>query len=382
MFELKITDMEVVDGGTMQISWCVDEETLKTLSDMGCADPQVVLIVAPEGRQYHSSKEIRVVVPLQDLMAYITFRTAGPNHIFGFISTQTKRNAKNNYLAREWGSYKHTILEYDGSGWASGFDATGRRDYAQLSAEPLSVVVPTGVFAPEPPAWEKEWVNHFFGSRQSDQCNYRRRRLFAYSIQPLIIGADLLARFMLFLVSLLIVARGMSIKPLLHPLTLTIGDQGETLRKGSYLIGNALDISTTGKGFASFMFRKYWKMPLMPAFLVPLAILLHFVGVVKVLGGLALFVSIVLFGVVIVAFIFSGFFNWLGAHLGNLLGSIAVSKPKKEEKYWYLKSDEMDLLTCSTQKSPMTYDKLPPRKKTLHLRYQNLKSKVCKPFSA
>ena len=75
MLELQITDNDV-STGSVQISWCVDAEVLKELADKKVKEPQLVIVVAPEGDNYDLRKEMRKVVPLKDLMTYMEFRAA------------------------------------------------------------------------------------------------------------------------------------------------------------------------------------------------------------------------------------------------------------------------------------------------------------------
>lgn len=119
MFSLKISDLDV-SGGTVPVSWCLDMETINRLQTYGAIDPQVVIVVAPEGDKYSIKKEYRKVVPLKDLMAYIEFRSVGPNRIWAFIdSLRDHKMAKNRWLYKEGGEYGSSILTYDGNDWGS-----------------------------------------------------------------------------------------------------------------------------------------------------------------------------------------------------------------------------------------------------------------------
>src|ERR1700722_16333758 len=104
MFELKIADVDA-SSGTVPVSWCADTETLKLLSDKDKREPQVVIIVAPDGPNYNISKEYRKVVPMQDLMTYVEFRSSGPSKIWGFITLRDKKDAKDRYLNRTTGAF-------------------------------------------------------------------------------------------------------------------------------------------------------------------------------------------------------------------------------------------------------------------------------------
>ncbi len=174
MLELKVADSDVT-GGNIAVSWCVDHELIKQLADSGIADPQLVICVAPASlKGYSQYKEVRKVVSLNDLMTYIDFRVPGENNIWAFISTDSKRDTKNFFLKRSNSLFETDVLSYDGQELFRGKDF--------LKAAPLSVMVPNEVFAKEPAQWEKDWVNHLFRSKPIDQCHFRRRRLFAYTV--------------------------------------------------------------------------------------------------------------------------------------------------------------------------------------------------------
>lgn len=91
---------------------------------------------------------------------------------------------------------------------------------ALLMNEFMNVEVPDGVFAKEPPEWEKAWVNWLFRNKAIDQCDYRRRRIFAYFplLQPLIFTTICAVRLFITLICWSILMRGVNIKPVIHPL--------------------------------------------------------------------------------------------------------------------------------------------------------------------
>jgi len=53
----------------------------------------------------------------------------------------------------------------------------------------------------------------------------------------------------------------------------------------------------------------------------------------------------------------------------------------ESDELWYLQQEDMEIITCNTDKKPLTYKNLPSKRKTVGLRFQNLKTKVCRPFS-
>lgn len=379
MFDLKLTSAELNDS-TAQVSWCVDQETLKYLSDNNIADPQVVIVVAPEGRRYHSSKEYRKVVPLKDLVTYVEFRCAGPNKVWGFISHRKPSDARDYWLGKSGGDFKTSALNSDGSDWA--YDM--KQDYDDsnriLNASPQPVVVPTDVFAAEPWAWEKTWVNWLMREKAIDQCDFRRRRLFAYTLQPIVMLGNILLRMIFTLVSLLIGARNFSLQYVLHPMT-GFDDLPKVCCGGSIFIRHLPEddlppyqYKPTPFQMLSYLVRSFWLLPFMPVIFIPLALATYY----HVWPLLIISFSVAALATTVMVIV-AGFISHYFADTWESFVSIFRTK---DDTLWYLNQDEMDLLTCSPEKKPLTYKSLPLRKKTLYLRFQNLKSKVCKPYSA
>ena len=379
MFDLKLTSSEISDS-TCAVSWCVDEETLKYLSDNQINDPQVVLVVAPEGRCYHSSKEYRKVVPLKDLMAYVEFRAGGPNKIWGFISFYSNKNdTRDSFLSRKNGDFKTNILSTDGSEYAYDF----REDYSNsnklLVSQPQSVVIPTDVFASEPWEWEKTWVNHFFREKPIDQCDFRRRRFFAYSIQPFIVLGNLFIRFLFVLTALLIGTRNLSLNPLFSPLSTDMQDAANVCTGGSIFIRHCKEDDIYAwiprpLELVWYLIKSYWALPFMPPilFLTVLMIFCHIWNYFIVLGAVVGFITGI---AVVITYFASDMYNETLAWFNMILD-------RKEEAPWYLDQNEIDLLTCKPDRAGFNFKNLPARKKTVYLRFQDLKSRVCKPFSA
>lgn len=379
MFELKIASIDA-SSGTIPVSWCVDTETLKLLSDKGTKDPQVVIVVAPDGPTYHITKEYRKVVPLEDLMTYVEFRAAGPNKIWGFISKRSKKDARDRYLSREAGQYHTDILSDDGNNFCHAFSVEYNPDNEHLNSPSVSVKVPKQCFAKEPWAWEKTWVNHFFRSKCVDQCEYRRRRIFAYTIQPVIMFFNLLVRFFLLVGASLIAARDITAMPMIHPLRYSIGDAWDSCFGGSFAIQHLEEDDRSNwepKGVLetySYVFRSFWSLPLMPVIATPLLLLTYF-HCWFILSIIGVFVVCMLLMVGIVSAILTGSLR------SFFRSTSSENEEEQEDKLWYMDREQMDMLVCTPDKKPLTLASLPASKKTLRLRFLDLKSKVCRPFS-
>ena len=380
MFQLQVADTDVTNG-TIAVSWCLDHEMLKDLAEEKLVDPQVVIVVAPVDN-YHLNKEYRKVVPLKDLMTYIEFRAAGQNKIWGFISMRDGRKARSHYLDKNDGEFHTNVLNYDGDNYATnlrdgeenGYDENPQ--YKKLS-QPISVVVPKASFAKEPPAWEKGWVNHLFKDKVVDQCEYRRRRMFAYGIQPFIMLGNLLLRSVIILFATLTLCRNISLQYLFHPLMYSLRDTFDVFEKGSLAVRHLPEDDTSSDNFPKpdYFLRSFYLAPLMPLIWAPVLYLLfkrHYVGLGIATG------SLIIVGLIILAISF----------IANY--SKAIKKYAKQawaamndpgDNLWYLDQSEVEIITCSNEKKPLTFNTLPAKRKNVRLRFQNLKSKVCRPFS-
>lgn len=378
MIELQVANNDITNG-TIAVSWCVDQNVLNDLGSKNVQDPQMIIVVAPsEG--YNSSREYRKVVPLRDLMTYVEFHTAGLNKIWAFISHFGPKGAKNKYLERNGsGDYKASILSWSGDQYASWLldaeprDQTTGETVLTLLATPIQVRVPELVFAKEPAAWEKDWVNHWFRSKPIDQCHFRQRRLLAYTVQPIVMFFDLLLRVVLMLAPCLWLSRGLSFKYLLHPLTYSLPDTADTWKGGSWAIASLPEDQTPDPNITpSYLARKLWRLPLTPIALIFLFLITHFHAwfmISCIFGVVLLLISMVLFLDVSVVK------DWFKAAEAWWVQRLEARSP------WYLDSDEIDFITCTRTDKYTSVSNLPPRHRTFRLRFQDLKSRVCRPFS-
>lgn len=347
-FELHIADTDV-SSGSISVGWCVPKEVLARLNELKINDPQVVIVVSPE-ENYHIKKEYRKVVPLKDLIGYVDFRVSGKNRIWGFISQLSPRETKNRFLTKDEGEYRSTTLEYYGKDWSFSSKDNG------FYSDPVKVYVPAECFAPEPSQREKAWVNWLHRDKCVDQCEFRRRRLFAYTVQPLLFAMLYTAILLTTLGALLYGSRKFNLDLLKHPLAASPYNLLEMFEDGSIFI------SKEEAGF-----KKYLKLPLMPLFLIGSAVVvwacLHFV----------------LMRVVIAVFSLSSLILWAVRYLVERQVKSAIAEEFAD--MWYTKEEEAQLMVCSPGKRLTKLSDLPKEKRTVKLRFLALKSKVCRPFS-
>lgn len=380
MLELQISNIDA-SSGAIAVSWCVSKNVLQYLADRQITDPQLIIVISPSESNPRSSpfKELRKVVPLKDLVAYLELPCPGENNIWAMISTcHNRRSSRRYYLERSHNLYYNDLITPDGADWAENIRAMvaeWKEEVPNMLFGPLPVDVPQECFAPEPPEWEKAWVNHFFLNLSPDQCHYRRRRLFAYSIQPLIMLGNLFLRFLLVLFACLVGARNLSLRYLLHPLTYGLSAAVGVCGGGSYFV--EAEKFHTENGITK-AYRKYeselknflWeirRLPLMPLVWLPFVICAYFH---------VLHILLLAIGVLIVFLILVVCVVWLTSEgFERIWDKLLTSKT-----LWYLRDDEAKLLTCDTNQDPKSLSDLPAKHRTIKLRYYDLKSKVCKPF--
>lgn len=373
MLELQVANPDV-SNGNIALSWCVDVETLKFLADRNIKDPQVVIVVAPT-QNYHPRREHRKVVPLQDLMTYLECHTAGESQVRAFISILDKKETRGRYLSRDNGYYKTDILSEDGTDWSYALGRYTQGTYTNAPALPaptLMVNVPAGVFAKEPAQWEKTWVNHWFRSKPIDQCDFRRRRLLAYTVQPLVMLLDVLViRTLILLVASLWWSRGLSLKYHLHPLQYSLTDVAGLLMGGSWCVPKLPEHDVPDLTI-SFVFRSLWKLIFTPPALVALVLITYHHVWLPAAVVFVLSVSLIAFAFAIADGTISKLTKWLDKLLTN-----------ETQAPWYLDQEEMQTITCTKDfKARTSVSSLPAKHRTIRLRFQDLKSKVCRPFSS
>jgi hypothetical protein len=351
---------------------------LKYLSDEGCIDPQIVLVVAPSGPGYNRTKEYRKVVPMKDLMTYIEFHCAGPNKIFGYICEGSARTARNVYLERRNGCYSNDMLDSDGEYYTRYMLET----YNQLKfAKPISVDVPAEAFAKEPSDTEKLWVNWLHRDKAIDQCEFRRRRLLAYTLQIPVCIINVLGRMAIFMAALLLGMRKISLGPILNHLTTDFFDVCEWFLGGTIFVSECEVDDSSATRFLWSVIKKTYRLPFMPPIFVAICLLVAYhVWPIMLAFGLALLLIASMFGALILQEhrVLTSFFDTAIKVLTWLLGE---SKKTAKSEFWYLDKDEIDLLTCNADRKPFDFKTLPVKKRSIKLRFLDLKSKVCKPYS-
>lgn len=216
MLQLLINGTEA-QGSVVPIRWCVSKGDLAKIADNVAAGTRLYLamiIIDPHGR------EKRRLFPLENMMEYVYFQAPGKNTVVAKVIKVSSRHEYGNVwdevLSKRNGHYETTIYSRHSYTWNNSFGTIhdGEDNEIVFSAA-VDVIVPETAFAKEPPEWEKKYVHLIWRTPALNQCEYRRKRIFAYTVQPiiLVLGAAL----------------GLIIVPLVYAVLLVVGVLGPAI---------------------------------------------------------------------------------------------------------------------------------------------------------
>lgn len=233
-----VTDQKMVGSATMFMRWSVDPKIIESLEKSGALDSAMILInVAQAGiidRTIEGDKPFRkfsrpevIVAKLTDVGVYIQFKTPGQHVVLATIvmvnngvpsgslhkwfmwDVMTSLVAEKPYIISSYVpendiSLKNVLSMYrlcsdyllrnstfkvgsflirgNGSGVAWN-DNIGPRNMTNQAAL-ISVDVDPALFADKP--WDWKWLNWKRENKPRDECQARGRRLYAYTLQPIV----------------------------------------------------------------------------------------------------------------------------------------------------------------------------------------------------
>jgi len=396
------------------VRWCLDQEAIRRLADMEAVEPQIVISIMNDKREID-----RVVAPLDQALAYVEFRNPGVNTLRAFIAWHEKGQAwrlKDHFMVRNSrrGLIKRTLYwQHDNE-----FDPkqagmytqritwlTGVNDNNEHVAT-LDVNVPKEFFAAEPPEWEKRWVNLWYQYQPVDQCDYRRRRIWAYTVKPfaaLIYAAgSILVRAVVAAFTLLMGLRLGSAGAVVRPFTTDVRDVWEHWDDAhSYFDRERSFILTDKRGSD----RHPGFLLLHPLSILTLAGVAYGVSFIPASGWraargflpvLGLLVAITIVAVILYR-VLDAFIQKFGARFvskeraetktrASTIASAAeaerqtrIEREKREkETREALLQQRMSEVACDTM--PVEVDVRALRNPSVTLRFQALKAKVCRPY--
>jgi hypothetical protein len=416
------------------VRWCISRETAEMIQQLGIDDPQLVIIVENDDKEMD-----RYIVPVERLMQYVQFRRPGNNVLHATVMWRrgvksVKKWLEGNYqpgygrdgllrvsqprvaelsaridtvekqmwaeeengdeelaaaLQKEIGRLAeevHTLRQSEPRQCTIKAELEGVR---RLDFEAqLSVDVPVQMFAKQPP---RLWT--WLGNRYSiwdhaprDQCDLRRRALFTLGTLWLVLLTRLIAVVVMETINLAVVGvlllfgmRNLNFEALRHPfeeMPKTIyrwqkpsiwwfkhgkdrwGGKSYVLRHPVWFVINPpviLGCVVTGLII-------YWSvgtlLPLILAVAVPFAI------------G---------FMIVLIGYLAKGPITRWSKRMREALEQQQEEQRKRAREAL---NRQLEQLACSSDNQPASISALPRRRRTVVLRYQQAKAKVCRPFAA
>lgn len=242
--------IEGQDGGTSLayssalVSWCFPSDTIEKIRGHRLQGRETMLLITHwslDHRRPVEYKEKRQLVKITDPFCAISFNRPVTHRIIALVVTGNENNLRDHYLKRSYGTYDTSVITNDGCGIL----LDSKSQY--LASGVIDIEVPKEVFVKKPRDWE--WVNRYFGDLphdHNDQCTFGKRRLFAYSFQPIwelikgvVHGTVLLANITFFLVLTLILLsvgmRNINFAPLCHPTKYDVNTIGNGLRRSIFI---------------------------------------------------------------------------------------------------------------------------------------------------
>ena len=395
-----VTNSQKLGRAVIPLRWCLVPEEIAFLREQRIENPHLFLVIV------NNKKEVdRQLIPIGKMMTYLSFRHPGENTVFATIVWRVLnyRSLKSRYLGKNY-SGDYFILPYDSDeNTLAGTDGYG--------LDAITVNVSPEFFSPEPKPWEKWWVNlWWFETKPKDQCQFKKRRFLAYSIQPIavlvFIVVIVLFRFLTALWWLGVRTRApVKLSAIVHPFRYT-----------SYDVWYAANDYYGGRDFYKMdknkKLRPMFLLAFKPYLILLVAAILFLVDTLLVPGydvpmlWKYLLLSVVTIAVLTVTvFLLVFIFGMVGLIIEEVIkGRDSKSKKRgkqqeKEAKAARAKKlaaeaaqraveaklkeleNEFKLISCNGGPLITELEALPKEKRTIHLRFMDLKARMCKPFA-
>lgn len=383
---------------TIPIQWCLGRSETESLKAKNARNIKVLIVVSYEDGRH----EDRYLVPIEDVMTYISFNRPGKHTVFAKVVFWDCNNESSmNFLLDTVYTQRFSfrVLNTTNTDFVEDSHFYSMGVAVLSSSDDGEVIVPKEHFPPEPPEWLQRIANFGFADPPYDECAFRGRKFW------LLIKLPVLAFWFLFTTFVRLIGagflslcgvRGIKYSPIFHPWNEDMNDvwyftssrntwfkhdgYGNARSRFIYLIHPLLYIGL-------FAFVTYLK---------------HTLGlsygevILKIWGVLLIFFFAIFdflfrffskFGVTVITiatviFILRMIRRNLKKRAREKIAKDAYDMKTKVALDKQSYDDLYRLLACGRAPKTPSLDALPKQKQTLHLKYQKLKAKVCRPYAS
>lgn len=253
MLILRVDNPEQADA-SLPIGWAITENTKRQLEEKGVKRPWVLFSIVrndPEVSIDLGAETHRQLVPLEKLLTYLPFKMSGSHVIYAIIvwitddaeTDEEELLLKNRLLSKSGDMYTYCLYQYrphnkDGIVQLNeltgrsiplgyGFNHTHKYFMFDIDAS-IEVNIGKEFFAKQPPKFLANWVNGGWRNQPKDQCEFRARMIYAFTLKPvlwvfiflilyLVVRPTIILYRMLHGLKLFMFAQRFDWKPIFHP---------------------------------------------------------------------------------------------------------------------------------------------------------------------
>jgi len=352
------------------LAWCVTKRLTDLVEERGFTNPHLLVVNRVSEVMHAGNVEYRdytdkrlVLVPLKNAMTFLSFAAPGENEIHAFvIDLPDHRAAK---------SVKKWVNDTNRFSYGSCLDDDGMMvrppdwgKFLSIHSELVIVHVPAEMFAKPPAEWRKKMVQKFYKSKSIDQCHLRRRSIIALPLAAIVATLYYVAKLIVVLSGYATGFRGYALSAFKHPL-----GSHEDLWKASPKLWFAPAQNKEG----DFRISVWTGLNLIVAWIAYIVVL----GCIK-LGWGTVAVAVVIAIMVIAA----AFAVWHAFNSDMIATKRMRARQKAAAEDRIANLEALRAMMCETNMPANSFSELPSEKKTFSLRFNDFKTKVCKPFAA
>jgi len=186
-----------IDHPQVDMSWCLNKDTLeKVVRDQLSGWKYHILIVSKHQTDRGTFEHRQLIRDVRLGFSYFTFYKPGHHDVSAYLfkfrsSDRAGWKEAGNLMKKDGrpGSYQSSVHvdtndRYDASDWERAKGWFPGYNLALVEMYGMEVEIPESIFANEPAQWMKDWVYLWSRYGPEDQCDFRRRAIFAFTLQP------------------------------------------------------------------------------------------------------------------------------------------------------------------------------------------------------